>query len=217
MFDAIVRNGRVVDGTGAPWFPADVGLRDGRIAAVGRLAGAPAALDVDASGLTVAPGFVDIHDHSDFTLVADPRAASAVHQGVTTVVPGNCGFSAAPLLDLAGQRGGLYGYVDGLTPDWRTFGDYLDRLRGAGPAVNVAPLVGHGAIRGAVMGFAARPPSEAEAGRMRAPRRRGAAGGGLRPLGRPGVRSQPERRPGGAPRPPGRGAGAGAPVHGARA
>ena len=168
VFDAVVRNGRVVDGTGAPWFPADVAVRDGRIAAVGRLEGARAALEVDATGMTVAPGFVDIHEHSDFTLVADPRAASAVHQGVTTVVPGNCGFSAAPLLDLAGQRGGLYGYVDGLAPDWQTFGDYLDRLRGTGPAVNVAPLVGHGAIRGAVMGFAARPPSEAEAGRMRA-------------------------------------------------
>ena len=168
VFDVVLRGGRVVDGTGAPWFPADVGLRGGRIAAVGRLDGAPAALDVDATGMTVAPGFVDIHEHSDFTLVADPRAASAVHQGVTTVVPGNCGFSAAPLLDPAGQAGGLYGFVAGLRVDWRTFGEYLDRLRAAAPAVNVAPLVGHGAVRGSVLGFAARAPSGSEAERMRA-------------------------------------------------
>src|ERR671923_534071 len=103
MFDTIIRRGRVVDGTGAPWFPADVALAGGRIAAVGRLEGAAARQEVDASGLVVAPGFVDIHDHSDFTLVANPSADSAIHQGVTTIVPGNCGFSAAPLADPAGQ------------------------------------------------------------------------------------------------------------------
>src|SRR5688572_27119526 len=91
LFDTIIRRGRIVDGTGAPWFPGDVGLIGRRIGAVGRLDGAVARTEIDASGLVVAPGFVDIHEHSDFTLLADPRAASAVHQGVTTVVPGNCG------------------------------------------------------------------------------------------------------------------------------
>jgi N-acyl-D-aspartate/D-glutamate deacylase len=167
-FDALIRNGRVVDGTGGPWFVADVALHRGLVAAVGRLDGARAALELDATGKTVAPGFVDIHEQSDWTLLADPRASSAIRQGVTTVVPGNCGFSAAPLVDLSAQRGGLYGYVEGLTVDWRTFGEYLDRLRAARPAVNVAPLVGHGALRSAVMGFAPRPPQEGEQGAMRA-------------------------------------------------
>ena len=167
MFDTIIRHGRVVDGTGAPWFPADVALAGGRIAAVGRLEGAAARQEVDASGLVVAPGFVDIHDHSDLTLVANPGADSAIHQGVTTIVPGNCGFSAAPLADSAGQGPAAFGYVEGLAIDWRTFGEYLDRLRRGRPALNVAPLVGHGAIRASVMGLAARPAGEAEVARMR--------------------------------------------------
>lgn len=168
MFDVIIRHGRVVDGTGTPWFPADVALERGAIAAVGRLDGAAAAREVDARGLAVAPGFIDIHEHSDFALVADPRAVSAVHQGVTTVVPGNCGFSAAPLTDPAGEKRARYGYVEGLDVSWRTFGDYLDRLRDAHAAVNVAPLVGHGAIRSAVLGFATRAPEPEELARMQA-------------------------------------------------
>ena len=90
-FDVVIRHGRVVDGTGSPWFPADVGIAGGRIAAVGRLDGAVAGQEIDAARLVVAPGFIDVHDHSDFTLLAGPDAASAVHQGVTTLVPGNCG------------------------------------------------------------------------------------------------------------------------------
>jgi N-acyl-D-aspartate/D-glutamate deacylase len=157
MFDTLIRHGRVVDGTRSPWFPADVGLLDGRIAAVGRLDGAIAGKDIDASGLVVAPGFVDIHDHSDFTLVAGPSALSAIHQGVTTLVPGNCGFSAAPIADLAAQKRALYGFVEGLVVSWHTFGDYLGILRGARTSVNVAPLVGHGAIRSAAVGFSTAP------------------------------------------------------------
>src|SRR5919197_4965535 len=114
MFDVILRGGRVVDGTGAPWYPADVAILDGQIAAVGRLDGTTAAAEYDAAGLAVAPGFIDIHEHSDFSLVADPRAASAIHQGVTTIVPGNCGSSAAPITDLRGSRPSLFTYVDGL-------------------------------------------------------------------------------------------------------
>jgi N-acyl-D-amino-acid deacylase len=158
MFDIIVRGGRVIDGSGAPWFPADVAITGERIAAVGRLDGALAGQEIDATGLIVAPGFVDVHEHSDFTLLADPRAASAIHQGVTTVVPGNCGFGAAPIAPSGAPRAGLFGYVAGLDLTWRSFGEYLDCLRQAHTAVNVAPLVGHGAIRSSVMGLADRAP-----------------------------------------------------------
>jgi N-acyl-D-amino-acid deacylase len=166
MFDVLIRGGRVIDGTGAPWYPADVAVLDGRIAAVGRLDGAAAAREYDATGLAVAPGFIDIHDHSDFSLVADPRAASAIHQGVTTVVPGNCGTSAAPMTDLRSTRPALFTYVDGLEVTWQGYGQYLDALRALPLAVNVAPLVGHGAIRARVMGLSADAPSAAQRAAM---------------------------------------------------
>ena len=165
-FDVVIRHARVVDGTGSPWFPADVGIVGQRIAAVGRLDGAVAGQEIDASGLVVAPGFIDIHDHSDFTLVVNPSAASAIHQGVTTLVPGNCGFSAAPMTDVAAQKQALYGFVEGLDVSWRTFGQYWETLRHERPSVNVAPLVGHGAIRSAAMGFAIRAPSGEELAAM---------------------------------------------------
>lgn len=152
MFDTLVSGGELVDGTGAPPFKADIGIRGGRIAAIGDLSEASAAERIDARGRNVAPGFIDIHTHSDFTLLADGRADSQVCQGVTTEVIGQCGHSCAPLR--AGARGqGLIGYIDaGVEVNWRSFGEYLDRLEQARPAVNVAAFVGHGAIHRAVMG-----------------------------------------------------------------
>ncbi len=169
MLELVIRGGSVVDGTGAPAFAADVGIDDGRIAAVGDLRGTEAAREIDAAGRVVGPGFVDIHQHGDFSLLACRTAESAVGQGVTTVVTGNCGHGCAPLRDPAQGLVNVIGHRSewGVPVDWRSFGEYLERLRTPGIGVNVAPLVAHGAIRVAVMGFAARRPTPAEQAAMR--------------------------------------------------
>ena len=99
MYDLLLRGGAVVDGSGAPAFPADVGVSGGRIVALGRLAGQAATEELDVGGLAVCPGFIDMHSHSDTTLLVDRRGLSKVHQGVTTEVVGNCGYSPAPITD----------------------------------------------------------------------------------------------------------------------
>lgn len=162
MFDTLITGGNVHDGTGAAAYTSDIAIREDRIVAIGQLSQATARERVNATGLTVAPGFVDIHTHSDYTLLADGRADSQVCQGVTTEVIGQCGFSCAPLRAGAGGRG-LIGYVElGMAMDWGSFGEYLDRLAQAQPALNVAAFVGHGAIHRAVMGDEARTPDEAD-------------------------------------------------------
>jgi len=168
MLDLVIHGGRVVDGTGAAAFATDVGVKVGRIEAVGDLAEAVAAERIDASGLAVSPGFIDIHQHGDFSLLACRTAESAVCQGVTTVVTGNCGHACAPVADGRADALNVIGRRSewDVPIDWRTFGEYLERLRTPGVAVNVAPLAGHGAIRVAAMGFAARSPSAAEKARM---------------------------------------------------
>jgi len=169
MFQLIIKDGNVIDGTGKPAFRADVGIRDGKIAAVGDLTGVEAEKSIAAGGLVVAPGFIDIHSHSDFTIMINPRAESKIHQGVTTEVTGNCGLTAAPLsethrqeaLDYLSTTLGISG-SDSLAWDWTFFGDYLDHLRQRPLGVNLAPLVGHATLRIAVMGAADRPPTEEE-------------------------------------------------------
>ncbi len=96
-FDVIFVNGKVIDGAGNPWFKADVGVKGDKIEEVGRLSGSEAGRVIDAGGLVVAPGFIDIHSHSDYNVIIDPRVESKVRQGVTTEVVGNCGSSAAPM------------------------------------------------------------------------------------------------------------------------
>jgi N-acyl-D-amino-acid deacylase len=164
MLDILIRGGTVLDGSGRPGVLADVGIEGDRIAAVQGLPDAQAHTVIDATGLTVAPGFIDIHTHSDFTLLVDGRADSAVCQGVTTEVVGQCGFSAAPLGHVP-DPSQMLGHVEaGVALDWRSFGGYLDRLHEARPAVNVAALVGHGAlVRAAGDGGAARMQALAEA------------------------------------------------------
>src|SRR5215472_5434333 len=129
-YDWIIRGGTLVDGSGGPLRQADVGVVGERIAAIGRLDGAIGAV-IDASGQLVAPGFVDIHSHSDFTLLLNRPASSSVRQGVTTEIIGNCGISFAPA---AGEsvRALVPHYARGVSIDWRTFGEYLDRLAGPG-------------------------------------------------------------------------------------
>ncbi len=141
----------VVDGTGAPRFKADVGVQDGSIVAIGDLGDVESARRLDATGLLVAPGFIDIHSHSDFTLLVDPRAQSQIFQGVTTEVIGNCGHGCAPLTDPERFLGNIYGYTPALEIDWKTMAGYLSKLDAAQPAVNVIPLVPNGNLRLAVM------------------------------------------------------------------
>jgi N-acyl-D-amino-acid deacylase len=150
----VIRNGTVYDGTGAEGRTADVAIDDGRIAGIGQIE--TDAFEIDATGLAVAPGFVDIHSHSDYTLLMDPRAVSAIHQGVTTEVVGNCGFGCFPIRDPAVARRAIYGYSDDVPVTWSSAGEYFEALDGARPAVNVLSLVPNGQLRLATMGLADR-------------------------------------------------------------
>lgn len=169
MLDLIFRNCRVIDGTGAPWFRADVGVQGGRIAAVGRLGRRKARREMDVRDNVICPGFIDIHSHSDLLLVIDPRAEAKVRQGVTTEVVGQCGDSASPLIGeaVADTQRGIETFTDGLDVDWRTTGEYLDRLDASGIALNCAALVGHGNLRKGIMGDASGAPSPAQLREMK--------------------------------------------------
>ena len=163
-FDVLIKHGTVVDGTGAAGVRADVGIMDGQIAALAADLEGEATREIDAQGQIVAPGFIDVHTHSDFTLLSTPGADSKVRQGITTEVVGNCGFSPAPVspgtLDLLKEYAGFLN--PNLAWDWQSFGDYYQRVSDRGCAINIAPLVGHGAVRIAAMGFAQRPPTNSE-------------------------------------------------------
>ncbi|GAA0443381.1 D-aminoacylase [Streptomyces olivaceiscleroticus] len=166
MLDHLIKGATVVDGTGAPAYPADLGIRDGRIAVVadpGTVA-EPARTSEDAQGLVLAPGFVDPHTHYDAQLFWDPYATPSMHHGVTTVVGGNCGFTLAPLNprrpEDADYTRRMMSKVEGMSLvaleqgapwNWHTFGDYLDALEGR-TAVNAGFMVGHCALRRHVMG-----------------------------------------------------------------
>ena len=169
MFDLIVRGASVVDGTGAPARPADLGVIGDRIAALGAIEdGATAARTIDARGRVACPGFIDIHTHSDLTLVADGTGESKLRQGVTTEVVGNCSFSAFPIeparRDLHADH--LARATAPLTPWWTDLDGYADALHERGLAINVAPLAGHGTLRVAAMGVDERAPTPAELSRM---------------------------------------------------
>jgi N-acyl-D-amino-acid deacylase len=168
MLDLVVADALVVDGSGADGFPGWVGVEGDRIADVGRNADVPkAARTLDARGRIVAPGFVDVHNHSDLVPFVEPWMDSAIRQGVTTVVVGNCGTSPWPR---AGARevASMIGVDAGeLDVAWTSFGDYLDAVHASEPASNVAALVGHGAVREEVMGMDRRAPTPDELGAMR--------------------------------------------------
>ncbi len=165
MIDRVIRNGTVLDGTGAGPVAADVAIEDGRVAAIGAVPPVDA-VEIDATGLLVAPGFIDVHSHSDYTLLVDPRAVSAIHQGVTLEVVGNCGFGCFPIRDADLARKAIYGYSPDVPIDWRTAGEYFDRLQAARPAVNVLSLVPNGQLRLSTVGLADRPAARDEAGEM---------------------------------------------------
>ena len=155
-YDLLITGGTIVDGTGANRVQADVAVRQGRIVKVGAIGQAPATRKLDATGLIVSPGFIDIHTHSDRTLLADGLAQSAVRQGATTHVIGNCGSSPSPKNEPTKLGDKSY----------RTYAEFLSVLADAGVSVNVCGLVGHNTIRETVMGMQNRAPTEVEMKKM---------------------------------------------------
>jgi N-acyl-D-amino-acid deacylase len=197
--DLLLAGGTVVDGTGAPPRRADVAIDGGRIAAVGD--GTVEAREViDVTGLIVAPGVIDIHSHADFTLLVDGRAQSSVLQGITTVAVGNCGHGLAPVEPHAAEAARMATFC--CRSEWEqagspsSFEDYLTALHAARPAVNVVPLVPHGALRLNVAGYELRELTTAETGRLRAMVREameaGAAGLSTGLEYAPGIAATPE-------------------------
>ncbi|HEV8489937.1 MAG TPA: D-aminoacylase [Candidatus Limnocylindrales bacterium] len=171
MIDLIIRNTRIYDGTGGPPIDGDLVIEEGRIASVGEPAPAGAAVEeLDLGGLAIAPGFIDLHTHSDVSLLSDPGCISAIEQGVTTQAVGLCGFSAGPL-----SPESLQGLIDeepvfafpGVDWSWTTIGGYREAVERARPATNVTTFVGHNTLRRFVVGGANRPPTAAELQRMR--------------------------------------------------
>ncbi len=155
VFDLLLRGGTVVDGTGSPPRRADVGALGDRILAIDDLSAVSerdVAQVIDATGLVVAPGFIDPHGHSDGSLFVDGGLVSHLRQGYTTQLSGNCGETLAPITDAGRELVALSLRPNQLVARWRTFGEYLDAVAGESLGLNVAFLVGHGTVRGSVKG-----------------------------------------------------------------
>ena len=167
-FETIIRGGTVVDGTASEPGLTDIGIKGDTIVALGDLTSSDARTEIDATGMHVSPGFIDAHGHSDYTLLADGRAYSQVSQGVTTEVIGNCGHGCAPIVgDPESFTGNIYGYTGDPELSWHTFGEYLERLQAAGPAINTVPLVPHGNLRISSMADRSQQVTPDEAEKMR--------------------------------------------------
>ncbi|MBI1941919.1 MAG: D-aminoacylase, partial [Acidobacteria bacterium] len=165
-YDLLIVGGRILDGSGSPWFSGSVAVKDGRIADVGRLANATAREVIDAKGMIVAPGFIDLHSHSDYTLLVDGTAQSKIRQGVTTEILGES-ESAGPVLGPVAPEFGRAMRRYGLQSDWTTLGEYFARIERQGISVNIASYVGSGQVRNCVMGNVDRAPTPNELERMK--------------------------------------------------
>src|SRR5271170_7309409 len=165
-YDLIIRNGHVIDGTGSPWYAADIAIRDGRIAAIGHLDSAATRQVIDAAGMVVAPGFIDMLGQSEESILVNPHLPSKIYQGITTEITGE-GGSAAPLTDAirAADRAGYEHYK--IDPSWNTFREFFARLEKQGMGINLASYVGATQVRRAVIGDGDRPPTPAELDRMK--------------------------------------------------
>jgi dihydroorotase/N-acyl-D-amino-acid deacylase len=165
-FDVVIRNGHIIDGTGSPWYSGDIGIRQGRIAAIGELAHAPAKRIIDAHGLTVAPGFIDMLGQSEITVMVNPHLPSKIFQGITTEVTGE-GGSVAPLNErIRSADRAAYRHL-GIVPDWTTYRQYFARLEKQGIGINVADYVGATQVRRVVIGEEDRAPTASELERMK--------------------------------------------------
>jgi N-acyl-D-amino-acid deacylase len=150
-FDLVITNGHIIDGTGSPWYSGDLGIRGGKVAAIGNLSASPRKRTIDAAGKVVAPGFIDMLGQSELTILVDPRLPSKIYQGITTEITGE-GNSVAPLNDaiIQSDRPGYEHYK--ITPDWRTFRQYFARLEKQGMGINLASYVGATSVRRMVLG-----------------------------------------------------------------
>ncbi|MFB0901637.1 MAG: amidohydrolase family protein, partial [Acidimicrobiales bacterium] len=162
MADLIIRNASVLDGTGAAAVEADVAITGDRITAVGSISDS-APTEIDAGGRTLAPGFVDVHTHDDGALLRHPGMEFKLSQGCTSLVIGNCGFSAIPAVPGESDKSGLIG----VTPTWTDLDGFRASVTKANPAVNAMALVGHNTTRSLVMGLERRVPSDTELDEMR--------------------------------------------------
>jgi N-acyl-D-amino-acid deacylase len=166
-FDLIITNGHIIDGTGSPWYSGDIGIRDGKIAAIGNLAAAPRTRTIDAAGKVVAPGFIDMLGQSELTILVDPRLPSKIYQGITTEITGE-GGSVAPLND-AIIRADHTGYEHyHITPDWRTLREYFARLEKQGMGINLASYVGATQVRRMILGDDDKQPAPEQLDQMKA-------------------------------------------------
>jgi len=172
LYDLAITGGRIIDGTGNPWFKADIAVKGERIVKIGKVDPSTAKKTLDATRRAVSPGFIDVHSHSDFSLIFDPRAESTVRQGITTLVVGQCGMSLAPINRRFEKL--LRRYVAPFLSDpdiklpWTTFKQYLTKMRRLRSTSNAVHLVGHGTVRIAAMGFAEREPNRRELEDMKA-------------------------------------------------
>jgi N-acyl-D-amino-acid deacylase len=166
-FDVIIRNGHIIDGTGSPWYSADVGIRDGRIAAIGRLEHAVGQRTIDAKEMIVAPGFIDMLGQSELTILVNPHVPSKIFQGITTEITGE-GESVAPLTDALIQADSLEFRHLHITPDWRTFDQYFARLEKQGIGINFASYIGAAQTRRLILGDVDVAPTPAQLTQMRA-------------------------------------------------
>lgn len=182
MYDIVMRNGSVVDGSGSPARRADVAIKDGKIAKIGDLESEPSDRKIDASKKIVSPGFIDMHAHSDFTLLANPLSDSKIHQGITTEVVGNCGMSMAPYdrrrLEEVKQYLGAFLFGQRYAWNWSTLEEFFQALEARKIGINVVHLIGHGTVRVSVMGFEPRAPTDTELRAMKALVAQGMSDGG---------------------------------------
>ena len=166
--DLIIRNGRVFDGSGNPWFRTDIRVEDGKITEIGNLRGSRSDKTIDASRLIVCPGFIDIHSHSDIQLIINPTMDSKIYQGVTTELNGNCGHSPCPLIGLDVKRLRYYSIMEKLkVKPWSTTREYLDTLKTRCHATNTATLMGYVNIRVPVLGMESNEPDDKELSLMK--------------------------------------------------
>jgi len=166
QFDLVITNGHIIDGTGSPWYSGDVGIRDGKIAAIGNLGAASRTRTIDAQGKVLAPGFIDMLGQSEMTILVDPRLPSKIYQGITAEVTGE-GNSAAPLNDSIIQAdSSVYTHYH-ITPDWRTFREYFARLEKQGMGINLASYVGATQVRRMVLGDDDKQPTPEQLERMK--------------------------------------------------
>ena len=179
-YDLVIKGADLIDGTGAPARLADLAVIGDRIVEIGRIAPSLGYRVIEAAGLTLSPGFVDIHSHSDYHLLLQPTADSAVRQGVTLEIGGNCGYAAAPIWGpWLEERATTYRDLYNLDHDWQGVADYFTHLEAVGISENFGLLIGHNTLRGSVMGGVSRPPSSQELNAMVEGVRRGMAEGAL--------------------------------------